>query len=125
MFMEQLDGTVLATALPTCAPWFLKCLGFKPVLTWIGALATVLLALSAAFRPDWPLPLIYGVLIANGFFQSLQFMAYNTIAYADVPREQMSAATSFYTNLPADVPDPRHCVIRRGVGGFRRRQRSC
>ena len=69
------------------------------MLTWVGALATGLLALSAAFRPSWPLPLIYGVLVANGFFQSLQFMAYNTIAYADVPREDMSAATSFYTTF--------------------------
>lgn len=39
------------------------------------------------------------MLVANGFFQSLQFMAYNTIAYADVPREDMSAATSFYTTF--------------------------
>jgi len=83
----------------TCAPWFLKQLGFRTVLIWVGALANTLLALSAAFRPNWPLPLIYGVLIANGFFQSLQFMAYNTIAYADVPREDMSAATSFYTTF--------------------------
>jgi EmrB/QacA subfamily drug resistance transporter len=82
-----------------CAPWFLKRFGFRPVLTWIGALATGLLALSAAFRPSWPMPLIYGVLVANGFFQSLQFMAYNTIAYADVRREDMSAATSFYTTF--------------------------
>jgi EmrB/QacA subfamily drug resistance transporter len=83
----------------TCAPFFLKRLGFRTVLTWIGVLATGLLALSAAFRPSWPMPLIYGVLVANGFFQSLQFMAYNTIAYADVPREDMSAATSFYTTF--------------------------
>ena len=26
-------------------------------------------------------------------------MAYNTIAYADIPREDMSAATSFYTTF--------------------------
>ena len=82
-----------------CAPAILKRLGFRPVLTWVGALATGLLALSAAFRPSWPMPLIYTVLIANGFFQSLQFMAYNTIAYADVPGEDMSAATSFYTTF--------------------------
>ena len=43
--------------------------------------------------------LIYIVLLLNGFFQSLQFMAYNTIAYADVPRPQMSTATSFYTTF--------------------------
>jgi Na+/melibiose symporter-like transporter len=82
-----------------CAPVFLRRLGFRNVLTWVGALATSLLALSAAFRPGWPLPLIYSVLLANGFFQSLQFMAYNTSAYADVPREDMSAATSFYTTF--------------------------
>ena len=81
------------------APWFLRRLGFRTVLTWVGALATGLIALVAAFRPSWPLPLMYGVLMANGFFQSLQFMAYNTIAYADVPPEDMSAATSFYTTF--------------------------
>jgi len=92
-------SSVGSLAMRACAPAILQRLGFRPVLTWVGALATALLALSAAFRPDWPLPLIYGVLIANGFFQSLQFMAYNTIAYADVPREDMSAATSFYTTF--------------------------
>ena len=91
--------SVGSLAMRTCAPWFLKRLGFRTVLTWIGALATGLLAVSAAFRPNWPMPLIYAVLVANGFFQSLQFMAYNTIAYADVPREDMSAATSFYTTF--------------------------
>jgi EmrB/QacA subfamily drug resistance transporter len=92
-------SSIGSLAMRACAPWFLKRLGFRRVLTRIGALATCLLALSAAFRPSWPLPIIYGVLIANGFFQSLQFMAYNTIAYADVPREDMSAATSFYTTF--------------------------
>jgi hypothetical protein len=92
-------SSIGSLAMRACAPAILKRVGFRPVLTWIGALATGLLAVSAAFRPDWPLPLIYGVLVANGFFQSLQFMAYNTIAYADVPREDMSAATSFYTTF--------------------------
>ena len=92
-------SSIGSLAMRACAPWFLQRLGFRTVLTWIGALATGLLALSAAFRPSWPLPLIYAVLVANGFFQSLQFMAYNTIAYADVPREDMSAATSFYTTF--------------------------
>ena len=92
-------SSIGSLAMRTCAPYILKRLGFRPVLTWVGALATSILAVCAAFRPSWPLPLIYGVLVANGFFQSLQFMAYNTIAYADVPREDMSAATSFYTTF--------------------------
>jgi EmrB/QacA subfamily drug resistance transporter len=81
------------------APAFLKRLGFRNVLVWIGLIATVALATSAAFRPSWPVAAIYGVLLVGGFFQSLQFIAYNTIAYADVPRAQMSAATSFYTTF--------------------------
>jgi hypothetical protein len=36
------------------------------------------------------------VLLVGGFFRSLQFTAYNTLAYADVSRARMSAATSFY-----------------------------
>jgi len=80
-------------------PAFLRVLGFRRVMVWIGLLALALLALIAAFRPGWPLPVIYAALLVGGFFQSLQFMAYNTIAYAEMPRAEMSAATSFYTTF--------------------------
>ena len=86
-------------AMRLCAPVFLRRLGFRNVLMWIGLIATLLLAATAGFRPSWPIILIYIVLLLNGFFQSLQFMAYNTIAYADVPRPRMSTATSFYTTF--------------------------
>jgi EmrB/QacA subfamily drug resistance transporter len=92
-------SSVGSLAMRMCAPWFLRRLGFRNVLMWVGVVATLLLATSAGFRPSWPMPVIYGVLLANGFFQSLQFMANNTIAYADVPRPEMSAATSFYTTF--------------------------
>ncbi len=81
------------------APKLLRALGFRNVLVWIGLAATLLLTTCAGFRPGWPVAAIYGVLLGVGFFQSLQFVAYNTIAYADVPRPQMSAATSFYTTF--------------------------
>ncbi len=80
-------------------PVFLRRMGFRRVLIWIGLVAVGLLTVIAAFRPDWPVVAIYAVLLTLGFFQSLQFMAYNTIAYADVPRASMSAATSFYTTF--------------------------
>ena len=35
-------------------------------------------------------------LLIGGFFRSLQFTAYNTLAYGDVPRARMSSATSLY-----------------------------
>jgi Na+/melibiose symporter-like transporter len=81
------------------APWFLRQIGFKNVLVWVGLSATLLLGGCAAFRPSWPLAAIYGLLFVQGFCQSLQFIAYNTIAYADVRSDSMSAATSFYTTF--------------------------
>ena len=53
--------------------------------------------MCAAFRPTWPAAAIYGVLLVGGFLRSLQFTAYNTLAYGDVSRARMSAATSLYT----------------------------
>jgi EmrB/QacA subfamily drug resistance transporter len=73
--------------------------GFRTVMIWNGLVASAFLALIAAMRPSWPITAIYGLLLVGGFFQSLQFIAYNTIAYADIPRTQMSAATSFYTTF--------------------------
>ncbi len=81
------------------APVFIRRLGFRNVLIWVGLIAVLCLMTAAAYRPSWPMAAIYAVLLTGGFFQSLQFMAYNTIAYADVPRQQMSAATSFYATF--------------------------
>jgi len=92
-------SSIGSLAMRLTAPALLRRFGFRNVLIWIGFVAVALAAGIAAFRPSWPLPMIYAVLIAGGFFQSLQFMAYNTIAYADIPRLQMSVATSFYTTF--------------------------
>ncbi len=74
----------------------LRLFGFRDTLLWNGILSGTMLALCAAFRPAWPVAAIYAVLLVGGFFRSLQFTAYNTLAYGDVPRSRMSAATSLY-----------------------------
>jgi EmrB/QacA subfamily drug resistance transporter len=75
----------------------LRMFGFRDTLLWNGIISGVMLALCATFRPAWPVAGIYVVLLTGGFFRSLQFTAYNTLAYGDVPRSRMSAATSLYT----------------------------
>ena len=77
----------------------LRWLGFRDTLVANAVLSAVLLGVIGLFRPDWPAAVIYTILIAGGFFRSLQFTAYNALAYADVPRPQMSAATSFYATV--------------------------
>ena len=81
------------------AQYTLRRFGFRATLIWNAAMAAVLLGAMGLFRPGWPLALVYAVLIAGGFLRSLQFTAYNTIAYADIPRPRMSAATSLYSTI--------------------------
>jgi EmrB/QacA subfamily drug resistance transporter len=80
-------------------PRILRRWGFRNTLVWNGVLATALLMAAALFRPSWPIWAIMAVMFAGGFFQSLQFTAYNTVAYTDIPASRMSAATSFYTTF--------------------------
>ncbi len=75
----------------------LRRFGFRHTLVWNGVISAVLVAACALFRPAWPAAAIYAVLLVGGMFRSLQFTAYNTLAYGDVPRRKMSAATGFYT----------------------------
>jgi hypothetical protein len=75
----------------------LRWFGFRDTLLWNGLVSGVILAMCAGFRPTWPAAAIYAVLLIGGFLRSLQFTAYNTLAYGDVSRPRMSAATSLYT----------------------------
>ncbi|MCC7272249.1 MAG: MFS transporter [Alphaproteobacteria bacterium] len=75
----------------------LRRLGFRNALVWNGVLCAGLLAAIGAFRPDWPLVAIYAVLFTGGLFRSMQFTAFNSLAYSEIPRERMSAATGFYS----------------------------
>ncbi|WP_371823949.1 MFS transporter [Phyllobacterium sp. 628] len=97
-------GIMVATALgsmlmKTVAPKILRRFGFRASLIVNGLIATFGYAVCAAFRPDWPLPLIFAILMCCGFFMSFQFTAYNTVAYDEIGRERMSSATSFYTTF--------------------------
>jgi len=86
-----------ALVMKPAAQHALRLFGFRDTLVWNGLISGVMLAMCAAFRPTWPAAAIYAVLLVGGFLRSLQFTAYNTLAYGDVPRSRMSAATSLYT----------------------------
>lgn len=77
----------------------LKRWGFRSTLVWNGVFSSLLYATCALFRPDWPHWGIFAVLTVCGFSMSLQFTAYNTIAYDDIPPNRTSAANSFYTTF--------------------------
>ncbi|GGF53000.1 MFS transporter [Azorhizobium oxalatiphilum] len=81
------------------APKVLRRFGFRTTLLVNGVICTSIYALCALMRPSWPEWSIYVLLTAAGFFMSMQFTSYNTIAYDEIPAARMSAASSFYTTF--------------------------
>lgn len=73
----------------------LRRYGFRDVLVLNALLSSVLLGVCALFTSATPAVLIIAVLLIGGFFRSLQFTSLNTLSYADIPRDQLSLATSF------------------------------
>ncbi len=97
--MVTFASAIGAIAMKPAAQGALRAFGFRATLLWNAVLSAGGVAMCAAFRAWWPIAAIYGALIAAGFLRSLQFTAYNTIAYADIPRARMSAATSLYATI--------------------------
>lgn len=89
-------GALLARAITTR---LLRSIGFRRAMVYNGVLASLSYAVCAFFQADWPFWLMFGLLMGCGVVMSIQFTAYNTIAYEAVPTDRMSAANSFYSTL--------------------------
>src|ERR1700733_6898227 len=79
----------LATALGSIiakpvAPSLLRRFGFRDTLMVNGIFASAGYAVCGLFRPGWPLPVMFLIMMTSGFFMSIQFTGYNTIAYDEI-----------------------------------------
>ena len=88
-----------ALAMKPVTQALLRRFGFRAILVWNGALSAALIGACAGFDPSWSAAGLVAVLLAGGFARSLQFTAFNVLAYADIPRARLSAATSLYATL--------------------------
>jgi EmrB/QacA subfamily drug resistance transporter len=71
--------------------------GFRPVLMINGILGVMAIAACALLdeRMSWALVLF--ILFVGGLSRSMQFTAFNTLGFADVPKEQMSDASTLFS----------------------------
>lgn len=74
----------------------LRGLGFRSTMLFNGLIISVLFALCGLIQADWPKPAVAGLLGVSGFFMSIQFTAYNTVAFEHIDQARMSSASSFY-----------------------------
>jgi len=94
----------LATALGSIAakpiaPGLLRRFGFRDTLMVNGLFASAGYAVCGLFRPGWPMPVMFLIMVTSGFFMSIQFTGFNTIAYDEIEQDRMASATSFYTTF--------------------------
>jgi EmrB/QacA subfamily drug resistance transporter len=75
----------------------LRRFGFKPVLLVNGAINVASLLACALLSPATPIWIICLLLFVGGLTRSMQFTAYNTIAFADIPQPRMAAANTLFS----------------------------
>jgi EmrB/QacA subfamily drug resistance transporter len=73
----------------------LKRFGFRQVLLANALISALFMVAIGFFGPATPGAVILAILLSGGFFRSLQFTGINALTIADVPRHQLSHATSF------------------------------
>ncbi|HEV7814838.1 MAG TPA: MFS transporter, partial [Janthinobacterium sp.] len=75
----------------------LRRFGFKPVLLVNGIINVAALMACSLLTPATPIWLICLLLFIGGLSRSMQFTAYNTIAFADIPQPRMAAANTLFS----------------------------
>ncbi len=75
----------------------LRRFGFRSVLVGNGLLTVAAIALCSLLSADTPTVLIVLVMFAYGMTRSMQFTALTSIAFADVPHSQVSAANTLFS----------------------------
>jgi EmrB/QacA subfamily drug resistance transporter len=81
-------------SMKTVVAIILKRFGYRPVLVYNSLISAVFLGACALFSLGVPFAIMIAILLAGGFFRSLQFTAINTIAYAEIDPPLMSRATT-------------------------------
>ncbi len=84
-----------ALSIRTLTVFILRKTGFRRVLTWNAIGSSLVLVGFGLFTAQTSHAFIAVVLMLTGCFRALQFTCTNTIAYADINRENMGNATSF------------------------------
>jgi EmrB/QacA subfamily drug resistance transporter len=87
-------SALAAMFMKTQAVAILRRFGFRTVLTWNAVVAAGTIGCYGLFTQTTPYFLMVAVLLAGGFFRSLQFTSLNAMAYADIDRARMSPASS-------------------------------
>ncbi|HVA95423.1 MAG TPA: MFS transporter [Candidatus Dormibacteraeota bacterium] len=77
----------------------LRRFGFRRVLVVNGVLTSLMILACTQIFPQSPKILILAILFVNGLCRSMQFTSLSTLAFADIPKGELSTASSFFSML--------------------------
>ena len=86
-------------AIKPATTFLLRRFGFQPVIVAASGAAALSMAIMALLSRSTPLWVVIVVLTASGVARSTGFTAYNTIAFADVERFEMTDANTLASTL--------------------------
>jgi EmrB/QacA subfamily drug resistance transporter len=88
------SSTLGAMLVRTGSRSFLRWLGFRWTLVGGAVGAAAVTAIFAMLQADTPTWIVVAVVLASGCVRSIQYLALNTISFADVPSALLSRSTS-------------------------------
>jgi EmrB/QacA subfamily drug resistance transporter len=97
--LMMMPSAAAAIAVKTATRPLLARFGYRRVLSVNTALIGVTIALFSTVTPATPVALIVPLALAMGCFNSMQFSAMNTLAYADVEGPDTSMASTIASSL--------------------------
>ncbi|HUC12116.1 MAG TPA: MFS transporter [Stellaceae bacterium] len=88
------SSSVGAMAVRTLAGPLLRLFGFRRLLAGTASIAAAVTAACGLLRADTPVWLIVALVLLSGCVRSVQYLALNTVSYADMPATLLSKGTS-------------------------------
>lgn len=96
LFLATMAGNL---AMKPATIWVMRHYNFRTVLVVNGFLVALMTFFTSLLLPTTPVVIILVVMFISGLFRSMQFSAITTLAFADIPQQQMTTANTLYSTV--------------------------
>lgn len=86
-------------AMKPATTWLMQRFGFRPILLVNGLLSVLAILSCLLLSASQPYAAMAAILFTGGLSRSLQFSCYNSMGFADVPKEKVSDASIIFSIL--------------------------
>lgn len=96
LFVATMVGNL---SMKSITVYIIRHFPFRKILLVNGFLVALFTSVTAFLLPSTPVYMIVVVMFFSGMARSMQFTSITTLAFADIPKEKMTNANSFYSTI--------------------------